>query len=154
MRTQLLVLAFGLVAACDEPPIQERALEAQKVPIESTEDVSVVADPKPDPSVDNRNAPVVEPSAPGEEFDLEQERSTLARLIEGRIQRVDASIAELEKRGAAAKDDVAMLRAKRDQARAKLIDLEKTSNDNWIAYKRDVYDAWEQLDRDVEEAMR
>ena len=152
MRRNYLLVAFGLVAACDERSPDERALEAQKLPVERTEGISVDPDPKPDPSVDNRNAPVVEPSA-RDAFDLEHERATLARVIEVRIQRVDAAIAALEKRGGA-EDAVATLRAKRDQARAKLSELDKTTHDNWIAYKRDVYAAWDALQRDVDEATR
>jgi hypothetical protein len=149
MRTAVLVVC-GLLAACDERPADERVLE-QHIPLESTESMSVDPDPKPDPSVDDRNAPVG-PTA-GSAFDLEQARATLARMIDARLERVDANIAALEQRGDSA-DAVALLRAKRDHARAKLGSLDRITHATWIAYKRDVYEAWDQLDREIEQAMR
>jgi hypothetical protein len=46
------------------------------------------------------------------------------------------------------------LRAKRDQARAKMSELGTRTNENWQVFKRDVSDAWDQLERDVNEATR
>jgi hypothetical protein len=153
MRTSYLLFACALVAACDRG--DRRAIEGQRKPVESTKGVSVDPHPKPDPSVDNRNAPAVDQNTTTHPIDLEQERSTLAHSIELRTEQLDAKIDELERRGGAnAKDAVATLRAKRDQARAKLGELHKTSRDNWEPFKRDVLAAWNQLERDVNEATR
>jgi len=77
------------------------------------------------------------------------------RLFGLRGAALDARIDALEKRGdAKAKETAATLRAKRDQARAKLSELDTRTQENWTAFKKDVSDAWDQLDRDVTEATR
>jgi vancomycin resistance protein YoaR len=90
-----------------------------------------------------------------ETIDLETERSALSKSVEERTARLDARIDELEKRGdEKSKEAAATLRAKRDQARAKMNELGTRTQENWQAFKRDVSDAWDQLERDVNEATR
>ena len=136
MRTMLFtaLLAVGAIGACDRKSEDKTVIEVKK-PVEVTG---------------------TEPSTVRvETIDLEAERSALAKSIEERTAKLDARIDELEKRGdEKSKEAAATLRAKRDQARAKLNELGNRTQENWQAFKRDVGDAWDQLERDVSEATR
>ena len=143
MRTMLFttLLALGAVAACDRNKDDRPVVEVKKT-VESDETGTTV---RKDVDVDV-NAP---------SFSLEDERSRLSRSIEERTAQLDAKIDALEKRGdEKSKEMAATLRAKRDQARAKLSELGTRTSENWQAFKRDVSDAWDQLERDVTEATR
>ena len=136
MRTMLFtaLIAVGAIGACDRKSEDKTVIEVKK-PVETTG---------------------TEPSTVRvETIDLEAERSALSKSIEERTAKLDARIDELEKRGdEKSKDAAATLRAKRDQARAKLNELGTRTQENWQAFKRDVGDAWDQLERDVSEATR
>lgn len=140
MRAILFTLiTLGAVGACDRNRDDKPIVETKKT-VESDETGTTV---RRDVDV---NAPRV---------DLEAERSNLARSIEERTAQLEAKIDALEKRGDEnSKAMAATLRAKRDQARAKLSELGSSTHENWQAFKRDVSDAWDQLERDVNEATR
>lgn len=143
MRTILFttLIAVGAVAACDRDRDDRPVIETKKT-IERDETGTTVRE---DVDIDV-NAP---------EVSLEDERSKLSRSIEERTAQLDAKIDALEKRGdEKSKEMAATLRAKRDQARAKLSELGSRTKENWGAFKRDVSDAWDQLERDVTEATR
>ena len=136
MRTMLFtaLIAVGAVGACDRKSEDKTVVEVKK-PVE-------VTDTEP-------STFTVEP------IDLEAERSARSKSIEERTARLDARIDELEKRGdEKSKEAAATLRAKRDQARAKLSELGTRTQENWQAFKRDVQDSWDALERDVTEATR
>lgn len=151
MRTLLFtsLVALGLVGACD----RKKTADEHAVP----------AEPAPKPVEPSTTPPVATPTTtttttptpPGTTVDLESERVALSKSIEERAAALDAKIDALEARGdAKSKEAVATLRAKRDQARAKLGELGTRTQENWMAFKKDVSDAWDQLDRDVTEATR
>lgn len=130
------LIAFGLVAGCDRDTDEKPVVETRKT-IEP----------------DNTTTREVRVNTP--RFDLEQERENLSRSIDERMRRLDARIDDLERKGdAKSKEMAATLRAKRDQARGKLSELGSRTEENWVAFKRDVSDTWDQLERDVEEAVR
>jgi hypothetical protein len=130
----LMFIVLALTAACDRADRDDRGTVEVRKPVET---------PAPAPTVEQRH------------FDLQAEREKLSREIEERTAQLDARIDELEKRAdEKSRDAAALLRAKRDQARAKLGDLETRTEDTWAAFKRDVQSAWDQLERDVREATR
>jgi hypothetical protein len=106
----------------------------------------------------NENEPIttsktVEPTRT--EVDIDTERSDLRRWVDERMTRLDARIDELEKKtDDKSRETAATLRAKRDQARAKLNEMGDRTKDNWTSFKKDVQDWWDQLDRDADEAAR
>jgi len=137
MRTMLLATMVALVLgpACDRKRDDKPVVEVKK-PVEQDE---------PSSGRDVKAPPV----------DLGAERARLVSAIEERAARLDARIDELEKRGdVKSKETVAMLRAKRDQARAKLSELGSRTQENWQRFERDVADTWSQLERDLDEALR
>jgi hypothetical protein len=86
---------------------------------------------------------------------LDTERSDLRMWVDARVERLNARIDELQQRGDARSKQMAeSLRVRRDQARAKLDDMNSQTSDNWQAFKTDVQNTWDQLDRDVNEAIR
>jgi len=87
--------------------------------------------------------------------ELDYQRHMLQRQIEARTVLIEGQIDALEKRGDdKSKEAVAVLRAKRDQALAKLAELDKIEQDRWSLFERDVTTTWDQLERDVTEATR
>lgn len=132
MRTLLYtsLIAFGFTAGCSK---HER--EPDKVAVA----------PPPMPTTPPPATPVA----------LDKERDALAHMVEERAAALDAKVDALEQRGdEKSKDAVALLRAKRDQARGKLGELGTRTQENWNVFKRDITDAWDQLERDVTEATR
>ena len=135
MRTMLFtaLLAIGTIGACDRKTNTER-VESRK-PVE-----------------DQTATPAMPPPST---TDVDTERSDLRRWVDERAERLNARIEELEKRGdEKSKQAAASLRVKRDQARAKADELGSRTKDNWQNFKKDVQDAWDQLERDVDEATR
>lgn len=136
MRTLLftVLVTAGAVGACDRKSEDKTVVEVKKpVEVTGTEPSTVKV----------------------ETIDLEAERSALSKDVEERAARLDARIDELEKRGdEKSKEAAATLRAKRDQARAKMSELGTRTQENWQAFKRDVSDAWDRLEADVTEATR
>jgi vancomycin resistance protein YoaR len=151
MRTLLFtsLVALGLVGACD----RKKTTDDKVVPAETApKPIESIETPSTTPAV---ATPTTTTTTTPATLDLESERAALSRTIEERTAALDAKINELEKRGdAQSKDAVATLRAKRDQARAKLSELGTRTQENWTAFKKDVSDTWDQLDRDVTEATR
>jgi hypothetical protein len=139
MRTLLFtsLVALGLAGACSRK-----------------ETVEVVAgEPTGKPADMPSTTPPV--AIPEGTVDMEAERAALSRTLDERIAAIEAKINAIEQRGDdKSKEAVATLRAKRDQARGKLSDLETRTVENWVAFKKDVSDTWDQLDRDVTEATR
>jgi hypothetical protein len=137
MRTILFssLIVLGAIGACDRNRDDKVVVETQKT-IEGDDGT-------------------VRQETEVKTIDLESERTSLSRSVEERTMRLDARIDELERRGdEKSKEIAAMLRAKRDQARAKLTELGTRTEENWQGFKRDVSDAWDQLERDVNEATR
>lgn len=136
MRTLLSssLIALGLAgAACDR--------KGDEISVEATKPVEPSTIPQTPP--------------PASTNELDAERNALARTLDERTAALDARIDALEQRGdAQSKEAVATLRAKRDQARAKLTELGSRTQENWGVFKRDVESAWDQLERDVNEATR
>ncbi len=134
MPTKSLLIALALAACGDGDDRAEKAVERDTPPI-------------PTPEVDRQLAPPP--------IDLEYERWRLAQEIDRREKQLDAKIDELERRGdEAARNAAAVLRAKRDQARAQLGEMKDTTRDNWATFEKHVTDAWDQLERDVTDATR
>lgn len=147
MRTMLFttLIALGTVGACDRKNEDRPVVEVNKKTIEPDE--------PPTPGTTERKDVDVDVNTPN--INLEDERSKLSRSIEERTTQLDAKIDALEKRGdEKSKEMAATLRAKRDQARAKLKELGSSTQENWHAFKRDVSDTWDQLEREVSEATR
>ncbi len=138
MRTLIgSLLALGLLGGCHRDA-EIKVVEVEKKPVV----------PPAEPV--QRNA---ELNVKG--VSLEDERSSLSRSVEERTNQLDAKIDALEKRGDdKAKEAAATLRAKRDQARGKMTEIGSRTQENWQAFKVDVSDAWDSLERDVNEATR
>jgi hypothetical protein len=137
MRTILLssLIVLGAIGGCDRNRDDKVVVETQKT-IE-------------------RDDGTVRQETEVKTIDLESERTGLSRSIDERTKQLDARIDELERRGdEKSKDLAATLRAKRDQAHAKLSELGTRTQENWQTFKRDVSDTWDQLERDVNEATR
>ena len=146
MRTLLFssLLALGVIGSCDRKRDDTPPVEVRK-PVESAP-----AEPATPPA-----APTANPNAEVTTIDLDAERTALTRSVDERAMRLDARIDELERKGdEKSKQAAATLRAKRDQARAMLSELGMRTEENWQTFKRDVSDAWDALERDVNEATR
>jgi hypothetical protein len=136
MRTMLFttLLALGLTSACKKTEEKQTVEVRKPVETETTTTTTKTVD------VD---------------VDIDKERSDLTTWVTERVNRLDAKIDALEKKGdEKSKEMAATLRAKRDQARGKMSELGQRTKDNWAEFKKDVTDAWDQLERDVDDATR
>lgn len=131
MRT-FVIIVLGLLGACRN--------DAQQIAAEPA--ISVPATKPLEPPPKNVN-------------ELDAQRDALMRTIDERAAAFDAKLNALEKRpDEKAKKAVALLRAKRDQALARLAELDQIPQDRWSIYERDVTTVWDQLESDATDATR
>lgn len=87
--------------------------------------------------------------------DLAQARVDFRRVLDERIAKLEARIEELDRRGdAKSREAAAAFRARRDEAKATLAQLADRTDSNWDAFKTDMSNRWEQLEKDVDAAMK
>jgi septal ring factor EnvC (AmiA/AmiB activator) len=88
-------------------------------------------------------------------IDLSAARADFERTARERLTKIDTKIAELEAKGdAKSKQSAADLRVRRDQAAAKLNDINNKTQDNWEAYKSDVSKDMDSFEADVDKALK
>jgi chromosome segregation ATPase len=87
--------------------------------------------------------------------DLAQARAEFETAVNTRIAALDAKITELEKRGDEKSRQLAAdFRTRRDQAKTKLATIGEKTSDTWDAFKADVSSGWDQLEKDVNDALK
>ena len=82
--------------------------------------------------------------------------------LDARLKNMDAEIAKLREKGRDLKDEakvkwdqkLADLEAKRDAARAKLVEVGQSSAEAWKDVQKGAQSAWEELDKAFQDAMR
>jgi hypothetical protein len=86
--------------------------------------------------------------------DLAVTRREFEATMNDRMARLDTKIDELERRGDdKSKEMAASLRARRDQAKAKLYSAGDKTDSAWEEFKTDVTNTWNELEKDVDNAF-
>ena len=86
--------------------------------------------------------------------DLSQARADFERSVNERIAQLNAKIDQLEAKGdAKSREMAAEFRMRRDAARARLNQMASTADDKWEGFKKDVSAGWDELEKDVDEAI-
>ena len=86
--------------------------------------------------------------------DLSQARADFERSVNERIAQLNAKIDQLEARGDAKSQELAAeFRMRRDAAKARLNQMASTADDKWEGFKQDVSAGWDELEKDVDEAI-
>jgi len=86
--------------------------------------------------------------------DLSKARADFERSVNERIAQLNAKIDQLEAKGDAKSQELAAeFRIRRDAAKARLNQMASTADDRWEGFKRDVQAGWDELEKDVDEAI-
>jgi peptidoglycan hydrolase CwlO-like protein len=86
--------------------------------------------------------------------DLSQARADFERSVNERIAQLNAKIDQLEAKGdAKSRELAAEFRMRRDAAKARLNQMASTADDKWEGFKKDVSAGWDELEKDVDEAI-
>jgi chromosome segregation ATPase len=86
--------------------------------------------------------------------ELSQARVDFERSVNERIAQLNAKIDQLEAKGdAKSREMAAEFRMRRDSAKARLNQMASTADDKWEGFKKDVSAGWDELEKDVDEAI-
>jgi DNA anti-recombination protein RmuC len=87
--------------------------------------------------------------------DLAQARDRYALAAKQRLSNFDTKLTQIEaKADASAKDAAVKLRARRDQIASQLSAIGAQSQQDWDAFKKNVDDSFDKLDKDADDAIK
>lgn len=141
-------LVFGMGCKKKEADTESAAEKVQEAKEDVKDEAKDVANEKKDVVEEQKDVNAAKQ-------DLAMARADFEKAVNERITALNTKIDQLEAKGdAKSKELAATFRTRRDEAKTRLATIGEKTEANWDAFKTDVGNSWDQLEKDVDDAMK